>query len=246
MQCVILAGGLGTRMHAVTTRLPKALIPVAGEPFIDHQLRWLANHGITEVVLSVGHLGESIEAHVGSGARHGVCVRYVREGRNLLGTAGALRLAYDAGALSEEFLVTYGDSYLPVDFAEVGQWFRRSARPGLMTVFKNDGRWDTSNVVFDRDAGLVTLYDKRHRTRPSSEFRYIDYGLSALQREVLAREVHPGVPHDLAELFHSLSLRGSLAGLEVAERFYEIGSPAGLADLETHLSGVRRPSLRGD
>jgi NDP-sugar pyrophosphorylase family protein len=235
VQCVILAGGLGTRMRPVTETVPKALIPVAGEPFVSHQLRWLRDHGVREVVLSVGHLGEMIEAHVGPGTRLGLPVRYVREGRALRGTAGALRLAHDEGVLDDEFLVTYGDSFLPVDFGVVGAAFRRSGRPALMTVFQNEGRWDTSNVVFDAAAGLVTLYDKRHATRPAADFAYIDYGLSALRREVVAREVPTGAVADLAELFHRLSVRGELAGWPVSERFYEIGSAAGLADLEARL-----------
>ena len=235
MQCVVLAGGLGTRMYPLTEQIPKALIPVLGEPFVDHQLRWLAAHGVTEVVLSVGHLGEQIEAHVGDGTRAGVPVRYVHEGSALRGTAGALRLAHDRGLLAEAFLVTYGDSYLPIDFGAVGRAFLDGARPALMTVFRNDGLWDTSNVVFDRDARLVTLYDKQRKLSPASEFRYIDYGLSALRRETVAREVPANVKCDLAEAFQRLSLSGELAGFEVSQRFYEIGSPAGLADLEAYL-----------
>jgi NDP-sugar pyrophosphorylase family protein len=222
-------------MYPLTERIPKALIPVLGVPFVDHQLRWLAAHGVSEVVLSLGHLGEQIEAHVGDGTRAGVPVRYVHEGSALRGTAGALRLAHDQGLLAEAFLVTYGDSYLPIDFGAVAQAFLAGARPALMTVFRNDGRWDKSNVVFEASAGLITLYDKLQKQRPVSEFRYIDYGVSALLRETVPREVPADVKCDLAEVFQRLSLRGELAGFEVSQRFYEIGSPAGLADLESHL-----------
>ena len=218
-----------------TSEIPKALIPVAGEPFLDRQLKWLGSHGVSEVVLSLGYRGELIEAHVGSGSRVGVPVRYVHEGDTLRGTAGALRLAHDRGVLAEEFLVTYGDSYLPIDFGEVAAAFGRCGRPALMTVFRNDGRWDQSNVVFDADATLVTLYDKARRLRPASEFKYIDYGLSALRREIITREIPSDAKCDLAQVFHALSLRGELAGFEVSQRFFEIGSPRGLADLESHL-----------
>jgi NDP-sugar pyrophosphorylase family protein len=235
MQCVILAGGLGTRMRPLTELVPKALLPVLGRPFIEHQLEWLAKHGIEDVLLSVAHLGEQIEAHVGDGARFGIRVRYVNEGSVLRGTAGALRLAFDLGALADEFLLTYGDSYLPVDFAAVARAFRDSGKPALMTVFENAGRWDTSNVVFDRAARMVVLYDKQRTLRPTSDYLYIDYGLSALRRSVIEAEVPAGGRHDLADVFRPLSQRGELAGLEVSERFYEIGSPAGLADLEAFL-----------
>lgn len=236
MQCVVLAGGLGTRMYPVTQTLPKAMIRVASVPFVDHQLHWLARHGVTEVVLSVGHLSEQLEAHVAAGERFGLPVRYVHEGSSLRGTGGALRLAHDRGVLAEEFLVTYGDSYLPVDFGAIGAAFRASGKSALMTVFRNGGRWDTSNVIFDSARGVLTLYDKQRRSRPAREFEYIDYGLSAFRRDTIAREIPPDTKYDLAEVFHALSVRGELAGFEVSERFYEVGSPAGLADLEAHLA----------
>jgi NDP-sugar pyrophosphorylase family protein len=235
MQCVILAGGLATRMRPLTDRIPKALIPIAGRPFIDHQLEWLAGHGVTDVVLCVGYKGDAIRAYFekGDGARFGLRARVVDEGEHLRGTAGALRLALDEGALEESFLVTYGDSFLPIDFAPVFGAFEASGKPALMTIFRNDGRWDASNVIFD--GRLVTLYDKQRRTRPPADFAFIDYGLSALARRLVAEEIPTGGSADLAALFHTLSVRGELAGFEVGERFYEIGSPGGLEDFERWL-----------
>src|SRR5262245_20561674 len=153
MQCVILAGGRATRMRPLTETIPKALLPVAGRPFLEHQLGWLAGHGVTEVVLCVGYRGDAIRAFLdadgGAGARHGLRIRVVDEGERLRGTAGALRLALDEGALDESFLMTYGDSFLPIDFAAVFRAFEVSGKPALMTVFRNDGRWDSSNVIFE-------------------------------------------------------------------------------------------------
>jgi NDP-sugar pyrophosphorylase family protein len=243
MQCVILAGGLATRMRPLTDERPKALLPVAGRPFVDHQLDWLARHGVTHAVLSIGYRGEMLRAHVGDGARFGLDVSYVDEGTDLRGTAGALRLALAEGALEEAFLVTYGDSFLPVDFADVWGRFRRSGRPALMTVFRNEGRWDTSNVIFepagDAGEGLVVLYDKKRATRPAADFAYIDYGLTALERRLVETEVPAAGKADLADLFHALSARGQLAGLEVRERFHEIGSPEGLEELTRWITARR-------
>jgi NDP-sugar pyrophosphorylase family protein len=237
MQCVILAGGLATRMRPLTETIPKALITVGGLPFIDHQLAWLAAHGVTGVVLSVGYRGDMLRDHVGDGGRFGLEVSVVDEGAVLRGTAGALRLALDRGALDDAFLVTYGDSFLPIDFAEVWRHFAAAGAPALMTVFRNAGRWDTSNVIFR--AGRVELYDKHRVTRPAADFDYIDYGLSAMRRSVIEQLIpplpppgQPGPPSDLADLFHQLSQRGELAGFEATERFFEIGSPAGLQDFE--------------
>jgi NDP-sugar pyrophosphorylase family protein len=225
-------------MRPLTDVQPKALLPVVGRPFIEHQLEWLARHGVTDVVLSIGYRGEMLRDHVGDGARFGLAVAYVDEGEDLRGTAGALRLALDEGALATSFLVTYGDSFLPVDFGAVHAAFAASGRPALMTVFRNDGRWDSSNVIFD--GRLVALYDKQRSTRPAADFRFIDYGLSALSRRLIADEIAAGGPADLAALFHALSVRGDLAGLEVSERFYEIGSPAGLEDFARWLE--QRPA----
>ena len=141
-------------------------------------------------------------------------VRTVDEGPNLRGTAGAVRLALDEGALEERFLLTYGDSFLPIDFAAVFRAFAASGAPALMTVFRNQGRWDTSNVIFD--GRMVTLYDKQRRTRPAEDFAFIDYGLSALERRVVAEEIPAGAKADLSDLFHALSLRGQLGRLRIA------------------------------
>jgi len=233
-QCVILAGGLGTRMRPATDAIPKALLPVNGVPFVDHQLRWLSAHGVDEAVLSIGHLGWMLRDHVGDGARFGLRARWVDEGTDLRGTAGALRLTLDEGVLAERFLVTYGDSYLPIDFAAVADAFARSGAPALMTVFRNEGRWDGSNCVLE---GGNVHYDKwRRDPAVAARMAHIDYGLSALRRDVVAERVPSGTRADLADLFHALSVERRLAAFEVFTRFYEIGSPQGLADLEDYLS----------
>jgi NDP-sugar pyrophosphorylase family protein len=222
-------------MAAVAPDLPKALIPVCGQPFAHHQLELLRRGGVDRVVYCIGHRGNDLRRFVGQGERWGLSVDYVDEGERLRGTAGALRLALDEGALEPSFLVLYGDSYLPTDLRSVWTAFEGCGKRGLMTVFRNDERWDTSNVLFER--GLVTLYDKRRRDPRAARMVFIDYGLSALQRDVIADEVPVCEVTDLADVYHRLSLAGELAGFEVYERFYEVGSPRGLADLTEHLGG---------
>lgn len=218
----ILAGGLAKRLHPITETIPKALVDVAGRPFVMRQLDLLKSQGVHRVVLCVGYLGEQIRSQVGDGSRLGMEITYSFDGSRLLGTGGALRRALSL--LGGQFFVFYGDSYLPVDFGAVERAFVASGKPALMTVLKNEGRWDRSNVEF-RDGALVK-YDKRH---PSAGMTYIDYGLSALTAGALERE-ETEEPVDLADLYQSMSERGLLAGYEVSERFYEIGSHAGLRD----------------
>jgi NDP-sugar pyrophosphorylase family protein len=230
MQCVILAGGLGTRMRPLTETCPKTLLPVAGRPFAYHQLHWLGAQGITEVVYSIGHQGDLIRSYWDEEPSPVSKIRYVDEGERLRGTAGALRLAREQGVLDERFFVIYGDSFLPVEFKPIWQAFQASGQPALMTVLRNEGRWDRSNVVYEN--GKVGLYDKTG----AACMRYIDYGLSCFRRDVFDDSTHS----DLAALFHELSVQGKLAGFEVHERFYEIGSPAGLRDLEQYLEAAPR------
>ncbi len=223
----ILAGGLATRLKPITEKIPKLLVEVAGEPFFTHQLRLLKKSGLTRVVVCVGHLGEQIVARYGDGAREGLRIEYAFDGPKLLGTGGALIAARPK--LGDTFYVLYGDSYLPIDYRAVGTAFARSGKLGLMTVFRNEGRYDASNVWFEH--GAIEVYDKK---KPRPEMRHIDYGLG-----VFRAAAFDGFPRDaavdLADVQQSLVARGELAGFEVAQRFYEIGSPSGLAELDAFL-----------
>jgi NDP-sugar pyrophosphorylase family protein len=223
----ILAGGLATRLRPITETIPKSLVSVAGEPFLAHQLRLLKASGIRRIVLCVGYLGEMIEREFGDGAAFGVELSYAFDGPKLLGTGGALRQALPL--LGDEFFVLYGDSYLPIDYTAVSAAFRTSAQAGLMTVFRNEGAWDTSNVQFEE--GRIVRYDKLFR---NPEMRHIDYGLGVFQASVFAARP-AGEVLDLADLQRGLVAKGALAGHEVFQRFYEVGSHAGLAELETLL-----------
>ena len=228
---VILAGGLGTRLRERSGELPKALVEVRGEPFAHHQLRLLAAQGVREVVYVIGFRGEKLRHAIGDGGRFGLRVEYVDEGEELHGTGGALRVALDAGALADQVAILYGDSYLPIDLAPVWAAFEGSLRPALMTVLRNEDRWDRSNAVVE--GSHVVLYDKRTEHR-DSRMAWIDYGLTVLRREVV-----DGIPRnavvDLGEIYRALSVRGELAAYEVFTRFYEAGSPDGLAELEVYL-----------
>jgi MurNAc alpha-1-phosphate uridylyltransferase len=228
----ILAGGLATRLRPLTSTIPKALVEVAGKPFIRHQLAYLKGQGVSEVVMCTGYLGEMIEAEVGDGSEFGLKVSYSPDGEKLLGTGGALKRALPR--LGEAFFVLYGDSFLPIDFAAVKNDFIASGKPALMTVLKNDNRWDKSNVVY-RDGKLIE-YNKQ-QTRP--EMEHIDYGLSIVRREVFDNTPDQE-PFDLAGLYHQLSVTGQLAGHEVYQRFYEMGSFEGLQETEAYLAGLEK------
>ena len=231
----ILAGGLGTRLGGIVADTPKPLLDVAGEPFLLHQLRLLAQNGARRAVLCVGYLGELIEQRIG-GEAFGVEIAYSYDGPSPVGTLGAIRKA--APLLGARFLVLYGDTYLRIDYAEAACAWTASEYPAMMTVLRNDGQWDTSNVVFDGER--VRVYDKRN---PTATMEWIDYGLGGLTATALDR-VGPATS-DLADLCQVLARDNELFGFAAAERFYEIGTPAALAETDAFLTSLKANAEAG-
>ena len=223
----ILAGGLATRLRPITEKIPKSLIEVAGQPFIFHQLEYLRKQGINSVVLCVGFLGEMIQKFVGNGSRWDMHISYSPDGPDLLGTGGALRQALPL--LGDHFFILYGDSYLPINFSDVEKTYLTSGKKGLMTVLRNQNQWDKSNVEFH--AGQIIEYNKTVIRPP---MQYIDYGLGFLKGSVL-NSYPTKQSFDLSTVYNYLSTTGELAGYEVFERFYEIGSYQGIVDTQAYL-----------
>ena len=224
---LILAGGLATRLRPITETIPKALIEIAGQPFIFHQLRYLRSQGISRVIISAGYLGEMIEALVGNGAQFDLELSFVHDGPKLLGTGGAIKKALPL--LDNNFFVQYGDSFLPVNFQQIQSAFLNAEKPALMTVLKNDNQWDKSNVIFD---GKELIDYNKESYKP--QMNYIDYGLGVLTQGVF--EGYPnGEAFDLAAVYNGLSSKRLLAGFEVNERFYEIGSLSGIEQTSAFL-----------
>ncbi len=231
LPCAVLCGGLAMRLRPITEKIPKSLVPINGEPFIVHQLRLLRSKGIDRAVLCAGFLGEMIEEVVGNGTSFGMHVSYSFDGGTLLGTAGAVRKALPV--LDDNFFVLYGDSYLTCNYGAVADTFEFAQRRGLMTIYRNEDRYDLSNV--EAAEGRILRYDKRVRT---SDMQYIDYGLGVFARSVF-EELPADEIRDLASVYETLLAAGELTGYEVKDRFYEIGSAQGIRDLEEYLEASR-------
>jgi NDP-sugar pyrophosphorylase family protein len=231
----LLAGGLATRLRPVTQTIPKALVPLAGKPFIDHQIQLLHRNGIRKIVFCLGYLGEMLQDHVGDGSRFGIQAQYSFDGDQLVGTGGAIRRALPM--LGELFWIMYGDSYMDIDYRKVLHAFEKNPSTlGLMTVLRNEGRWDNSNAEFEN--GRLVRYDKKNTT---AAMRYIDYGVALLRRK--AAERIPAGKSDLADLYTTMVAGGEMIGFEVTNRFYEIGTPESLAEADAFLAGRKREAL---
>jgi len=228
----LLAGGMAKRLGALTERVPKSMLQVAGEPFIAHQLRILTGQGIRDIVICCGHLCCQIQNFAGDGSRFGLHIQYSHDGESPLGTGGAIRAALPL--LGRRFLIMYGDSWLAEPIEPIWRAFRNAGKPALMTVFRNDNRWATSNV--DQHNGTIRRYDKHS---PSPAMHSIDYGLSAMESDVLAH--WQSRTFDLAEVWSTLAASGRLAAYEARSRFYEIGSLTGLRETEAVIVAAQAP-----
>ncbi len=221
---VILAGGLATRMRPLTLNLPKSLLQIKGLPFLAYQLELLKEYEIKDVLLCVGYKGELIKDYFGDGKKFGVNLSYSFDGEKLLGTAGALKKAYKL--LEENFFLMYGDSYLPYDYLKIEESFKRSNKLSLMVAYKNQNRFDQSNLLISQ--GLVKVYDKTLR---GENLEYIDAGLSILKKEVL-NLIPEDEPYDLQELYRTLISEEEMSAYEAKQRFYQIGSFEGFEEFK--------------
>ncbi len=228
MQVAILAGGLATRLRPLTAEIPKSLIQIQGKPFLKYQLDSLKKGGVEDLVLCVGYLGEQIERYFGNGKEFGVNISYSYEGKNLLGTAGALKNAQNL--LEDTFFTMYGDSYLFLDFSAVMSYFKNQDKLALMTVYKNRDRYDESNTVIA--GNLVKYYSKKEKTEGMV---YIEYGANIFRKEVL-EFIPEDQPYTLEALFPKLIEQEQLLAYEMPERFYQIGSPQGLEEFKGYIS----------
>ena len=228
---VILAGGLATRLQTVLKDIPKSLIDICGKPFIDWQLKLLSKSGVERVVLCTSYKSEMIEDYVGDGSKYGIEVNYSKDGPIQLGTGGAIRKA--AKTLEEKFMVLYGDSYLPIDYNAVQSVFENIDELALMSIYKNNNEFDSSNVHFE--FGKVKNYSKNSK---SDRFNYIDYGLSFFHKSIF--EVHSlDEKFDLSDTFSALCKADQLAAFEVKQRFYEVGSAGGISDFTEYIKRSR-------
>ncbi len=217
----ILAGGLGTRLGKKALNKAKVLIDVAGKPFISRQLNYLSDQGIKDIVICIGHLGNQIKNYIGNGSKYNLNVSYSDDSDRLLGTGGSIKKACQI--LGEHFFILYGDSFLPVNFSLIEKAYFQEKKPALMTVLKNKGRWDKSNAYFK---DKCVKYNKK---KPQKNMDYIDYGLNIVRNSIFS-DFPSNEVFDLADVFENLSNKSLLAGFEIYDRFYEIGSINGLND----------------
>ena len=228
---VILAGGLGTRLHPLTKTIPKSMVKINGIPFIEYQLKLLAKQACEEVILCVSYKSEVIQDFVGDGSRYGLLIKYSHDGSDQLGTGGAIIKALPL--LGDNFIVLYGDSFLPTSLKTIAEAHLQGSKSATMAVFRNNNNYDASNVLFSN--GNLKFYSK---TKPNQLYTHIDYGITVFKKCIFKRYITEQ-SLDLADVCSELSAISDLAGFEVFERFYEVGSPSGIEDFSDFVRSIK-------
>ena len=223
---LILAGGLGTRLGKLSKNTPKSLMNINGKPFIDYQLKYLKLQGVNEVVICTGYLGEQIKNYVGNGIKFNLKISYSEDGSKKLGTGGAILKAL---GLLPDFFVMYGDSFLQINVSKLQEYFLKNSSLVLMSIIKNDDKWDRSNLALKENN--IIFYNK---LKTSKKMHYIDYGISLISKKSFFKYNFDDV-FDLSEFYNLLSIDSLIHGYIINKRFYEIGSEKGILETEEFL-----------
>ena len=216
MQAIILAGGLGTRLRPVTINIPKCMVPINGKPFLLYLLNLLKIHGIENVLLCIGYLGEQIEIYFGDGSKLGLNINYSRENKELLGTGGALKLA--EGLMENTFWVINGDTYLDIDYQKIWRIFADSYKKSLIVAYPCDSR-ERGDLAIDTKFN-VTRYEKSN----NDNLGYVNAGALILQKEVVSW-IETGRHVSLEkEIFPLVIQRNAMAAYITPTSFFDIGT----------------------
>ncbi len=225
-QLLILAGGMARRLKPMSNQVPKSLIEIKGKPFIYYQLEQARSRGINNVVICIGNLGNEVRKNVGNGEKFNLNIKYSDEGNNLLGTGGAIRNA--TNLLEDYFFVLYGDSWINTIYQELYNHIKLSGFRAIITVFKNNNKWDNSNISINEN--IVLSYQKSKNKNSN----YIDYGLSLLPKKIFMKYKEKDA-FDLGTVYKRLVKQKQLEAFEVYDRFYEIGSFKGITETSDNL-----------
>ncbi len=210
MQAVILAGGIGAKLRPLTYTTAKLMLKVYDRPFLEHHIIALKSHGISDIIILVGHLGSQIQSFFGDGSGLGVSIKYSSD--DMLGSGGAIKNA--SGLLDDEFLVINGDTYLPEDYSAITKKFHSAGKPCLMTVYKNGEIMKNNACV---SGGEVVAYDNT----ADRGFTHVDAGVTAMKKSVLDMTVRKAFSLE-SETYPKLVSMKQLACFETKERFFDI------------------------
>lgn len=233
MQAVIMAGGKGTRLRAITNdEIPKPMAPIAGKPILQWQIEALRRGGVTDVILVVGHLGEKVEEFFGDGGVFGVNISYYRE-EQPLGTAGAL--AELEGRLEKTFLLVFGDTIFDVSIPRMLAFHREKGALATLFVHPNSHPFDSDIVLRDSDSRVRELLSK-HEERMGWYDNCVNAGFYVIDRD-LCTSIPQGEKTDLEKqlLWPTAKEGGRVYAYLSPEYIKDVGTPERIAVAEEEL-----------
>lgn len=231
MQVYVLAGGLGTRLGKLTKKTPKIMVKINSIPFIDYQLSHFYDNGITNIIYCLGHYQDQVCDYIESKKISKIKIQYAFETDQLLGTGGAIKNALHLA--EDKFIVQYGDSFLPIKYADIYNHFIRSNKSALMTIYKNKHKHDRSNIYFNGKK----IMDYEKLSNHNIKYEYIDYGCSLFKKKVFSDIKEK--EFDLSNVFKKLVHDDDLDHFTTMHRFYEIGSHSGIKEFQIYLDSIR-------
>lgn len=225
-QAVILAGGLGTRLHPFTLTTPKPMVPIYNKPFLAYILELLKKNGITEVVLLVGYLHEKIEEYFKDGKDYAISIRY---SVTPVEAATGTRIKHALPLLDKNFLLLYADNYWPLHLPTLVDFYKKKKKKASVVVYHNESDASQHNMFID-EKGLVRIYDK---TRTAKKLNGLDIGFFILDKHILT-----DLPEDnfsFEEIIVSRLIQDQeLAGFITHEQYYALSNPSRIAIIEDY------------
>ncbi|MFH1591690.1 MAG: sugar phosphate nucleotidyltransferase [archaeon] len=216
-RAVILAGGKGTRLRPITYEIPKALIPVHGKTLTEHLFDLLRRHGVTEIMMAVGHMASKIKDHFGDGKPYGISLTYVEE-KEPMGTAGPLRMAKEF--LKEPFIASNGDELKDID---IEQMYKLHREKGALCTIALTTVEDPSQYGVARLSGSKILEFVEKPKKEDAPSNLINSGFYIIEPEVV--EIIPeGFSMLEQDVFPKLAQLGRLYGFPFSGQWFDTGN----------------------
>ena len=216
---IVLAGGLGTRLKGVLKGLPKPMAPIRDRPFLEYQMDFWIDQGISKFILSVGYLNQTISSHFGDSYRS-VQINYVQE-NTPLGTGGGLLMA--AKNLAEPFLLLNGDTFFEVDLNDLCLFHNKHNAEWTMSLFRSKDLDRYMGVDLEDNGEILSLQSGGNELTLLANGGVYLVNPSALKRLNYKPYIKSSLENDLLPKF--ISLGGGLYGFESSGKFIDIGVP---------------------
>lgn len=221
MKVVIMAGGKGTRMLSIASDIPKPMIPIEGRPVLEREIECLCEQGFTDILITVGHLGNVIMDYFGDGLKFGVHITYYFE-KEPLGNAGALFQVKDQ--LTDDFLLLNADAMFDIDFNRFVQYHKTHDAVATLFTHPNSHPYDSGVIIADEHMAVRKWLAKEDE-RPEYFKNRVNAGLHVLNKKILEQTVEGGKIDLDRQLLKPLAGTGQMYCYDSPEYVKDMGTP---------------------